>query len=73
MTFNFAISGLDAGQPPSDLGHRIARGLGEAVLRLRQARELSRQARHLRQMDDRLLLDIGITRSAIEHAVRCGR
>ena len=73
MTFNFAISGFDAGRTSGDLGRRIARGLGDVLLRLRQGRDLSRQSRHLRQLDDRLLLDIGITRGAIDHAVRLGR
>lgn len=73
MTFNFAISGFDAGQRPIDPARRIAGVLGELVRRLRQSRDLSCRARHLRQLDDRLLLDIGISRGAIDHAVRLGR
>ncbi|MGK9171561.1 DUF1127 domain-containing protein [Inquilinus limosus] len=73
MTFNFAPSGLDAGRTPGDLGRRIVRGLGDAVRHVRETSLLLRQARYLRQLDDRLLLDIGITRGAIDHAVRHGR
>jgi uncharacterized protein YjiS (DUF1127 family) len=73
MTFHPATAGLDAVRTPSDLGRRIARGLQDAVLHLRTIRLLSRQTRHLGQMDDRLLLDIGIVRGAIDHAVRLGR
>ena len=73
MTFHPATTGLDIAQTPGDLGQRIARALGDAILHLRTIRLQLRQARHLRQLDDHLLLDIGIVRSAIDHAVRLGR
>jgi uncharacterized protein YjiS (DUF1127 family) len=73
MTFHPATAGLDLARTPGDLGRRIARGLEDAVLHLRTARLRLRQTRHLGQLDDRLLLDIGITRGAIDHAVRLGR
>jgi uncharacterized protein YjiS (DUF1127 family) len=72
MTFHPATAGHSA-QIPGDLGRHIARGLEDAVLHLRNTRLRLRQTRHLRQLDDRLLLDIGIVRSAIDHAVRLGR
>jgi uncharacterized protein YjiS (DUF1127 family) len=72
MTFHPATAGHIA-QIPGDLAQRIARALADAVLHLRNTRLRLRQTRHLRQLDDRLLLDIGIVRSAIDHAVRLGR
>lgn len=73
MTFHPATAGLDLARTPGDLGRRITRGLEDAILHLRNTRLRLRQTRHLRQLDDRLLLDIGITRGAIDHAVRLGQ
>ncbi len=74
MTFHPATAGLDLARTPGDLGRRIARGLEDAILHLREhPPAVAPGLRHLRQLDDRLLLDIGIARGAIDHAVRLGR
>lgn len=54
----------------SRLGQRLACRLFYAWLRYRQWRREHEAIRHLRQIDDRLLDDVGIERREIDDAVR---
>jgi len=49
---------------------RILRLLRSAWRRLVDGHERARQRRQLRELDDRLLRDIGVTRAAVDREVR---
>jgi uncharacterized protein YjiS (DUF1127 family) len=51
----------------------IAQSVTALTLALAVERRARKAARNLRELDDRMLADIGLPRAEIETAVRCGR
>jgi uncharacterized protein YjiS (DUF1127 family) len=51
----------------------LARPIRQGIARIAARRELRRSVKELMALDDRILRDIGLKRSDIEHAARFGR
>ena len=66
-------SRTDAGLGAAPWGVALLRPLARALARLRHEWRMRRDIDHLLALDDRMLADIGLSRSMIEYAARHGR
>lgn len=62
-----------AGATGAGFAGRAARAAGRFAAEVRRRREIARSERHLREMPDSMLKDIGIHRSEISAIVRFGQ
>jgi uncharacterized protein YjiS (DUF1127 family) len=73
MTTAMATDYVASAKPRLPLGSRVSAALAALFGGLRKAHQLRRDLAYLQECDDRMLADIGLSRSQIEGAVRFGR
>ncbi|HYE00686.1 MAG TPA: DUF1127 domain-containing protein [Alphaproteobacteria bacterium] len=73
LLMNDPVLTLAAGRRDALIGALLGDALGGMIARFRAWRLRRRHVRALMAMDDRALLDLGIGRSEIDHAVAHGR